>query len=85
MSLSREWTEWHLTPRGWERGSEKVDGGGGKDREAPEDRVLTVRWREEQETMATKMERWHHEDWRSVDEAEVKRLTKQFGSAPESL
>ena len=24
MSASNEWTEWHLTPRGWERGSEKT-------------------------------------------------------------
>jgi len=25
MSASKEWTEWHLTPTGWVRGSEKVD------------------------------------------------------------
>ena len=25
MKPSNEWTEWHLTPQGWERGTEKTD------------------------------------------------------------
>jgi hypothetical protein len=25
MAVSNEWTEWHLTPRGWEFGDEKTD------------------------------------------------------------
>ena len=27
MSLSKEWTDWHLTPRGWEAGSQQTDFG----------------------------------------------------------
>ena len=27
MSISHEWAEWHLTPRGWEVGTRKCDHG----------------------------------------------------------
>ena len=40
MSYSDEWTEWHLTPRGWERGSERTDGPDVEFKEPPADRVL---------------------------------------------
>jgi len=47
MSASNEWTEWHLTPRGWERGTEKEDFRR-IDRERPTDRVWTTKWIEQQ-------------------------------------
>jgi hypothetical protein len=42
MSLveSTEWTEWHLTPAGWVRGS-SVTGFGRQSRSVPTDRVKT--------------------------------------------
>lgn len=46
MSASDEWTEWHLTPRGWERGSEKRDFSGVKSSPAPDGSVAVYRYRE---------------------------------------
>jgi hypothetical protein len=46
MAESDEWEEWHLTPRGWEQGSERVDFKGTTERPVPADRMLTFRWRE---------------------------------------
>jgi hypothetical protein len=48
MPISDEWTDWHLTPKGWESGSLKVDGQGVTDIAPPDDRVLTVREHERQ-------------------------------------
>ena len=39
MAASNEWTEWHLTPRGWEEGSGRLDGVGVTHAEPPTDRV----------------------------------------------
>jgi hypothetical protein len=43
MSASREWTEWHLTPSGWESRTNKCDGVGVTDTSPPDDRTLTIR------------------------------------------
>ena len=44
MSLSQESTEWHLTPGGWQRGTERMDFGNVTVVEPPSDRVATYRW-----------------------------------------
>jgi hypothetical protein len=41
-----DWTEWHLTPRGWEIGSIRVTGEGTTWRDEPEDRLLSCVYRE---------------------------------------
>jgi hypothetical protein len=46
MTASREWTEYHLTPAGWMRGSEKTDFDQ-NEVTPPADRVLTMRYVEE--------------------------------------
>jgi hypothetical protein len=46
MSASREWTEWHLTPSGWQRGSKETDFAPATKVEPPEDRVLSCVYKE---------------------------------------
>lgn len=85
MAASNEWTEWHLTPRGWERGSECEDHSGVKEKSAPPDRVLTYRWEEHLSSEFGTMDRSSQELWRSDDKAEIKELIMKFGGPPESL
>lgn len=46
MSASNEVFQYHLTPNGWVTGSEKIDFSGWEERPIPEDRLLTVSFRE---------------------------------------
>lgn len=83
MAASSEWTEWHLTPRGWVRGTEKIDSGITK-REAPPDRVLSVTFHEE----CNGYSRVHcktTEDWKSTDHEAVNAFITKFGEAPRHL
>ncbi|NLE27041.1 MAG: hypothetical protein GX625_17205 [Clostridiaceae bacterium] len=82
MSLSNEWSEFHLTPAGWVSGSEKIDFAGIKEAPIPEDRVLTIHCREYQSCSFAKAEYWREEVWRSDDAASVKALVDEFGSCP---
>ena len=68
MSYSNEWTEWHLTPRGWESGTERTDGPGIEWKEEPVDRVLTYRWSEVQGSPYAQMQRYGRESYRAPDE-----------------
>ena len=85
MSFSKEYTDWHLTPRGWERGTEQVDCGKTTEVEPPPDRVLTVRWLEEQTAPDAFMQESSDELWRSTDEQAIKELIEYFGTPPRSL
>lgn len=85
MSFSKEWTEHHLTPRGWETGSECVDFAGTTNREPPADRVWTWKWLEEQTSPYAKMHRGGTTIWKSDDQAKIDELVKQFGRPPQSL
>ncbi len=85
MSASDEWTEYHLTPKGWETGSDRVDGQGETLKDPPADRVLTVRWREYLGSVYGKMKRYHEEVWKSDDVTAISALRKQFGEPPSSL
>ena len=85
MSLSKEWTEWHLTPRGWERGSERVDFAGTTTLPTPADAVLTSEYREEQSSVYSKMESSLRVVWRCDDEDAVADLINKHGSAPRRL
>jgi hypothetical protein len=80
MAMGDEWTEWHLTPRGWERGSERQDAYGTKTKPPPTDTVLTVRYYDYLRG-GSQLE----EKWRSQDGAEVARLLKEHGEAPRNL
>jgi hypothetical protein len=85
MSFSKEWTEWHLTPRGWESGSERVDFGTTEWKDPPADRVLTTRWLEEQTSPYSQMYRGIEQVWTSGNEEEINELRAKFGEPPKHL
>ena len=85
MLYSSEWTEYHLSRRGWERGSERVDFGRTLVRETPRDRVLTGRWIEEQETPDSELHCEFQVVWQSPDIGIVEQFKAKFGEPPASL
>ena len=85
MSASNEWTEWHLTLRGWERGSEKTDFGEAQIKAVPEDRVLSFKYREYMSSMHSKTDRSCAEIWRGANESLISELLAKFGDAPRRL
>jgi hypothetical protein len=82
MAASNEWWEYHLTPRGWEDGSSKLDSGGGERKDPPPDRVLTIRVSEYMSSTFSPLERGESEEWRSSDSALVASLIEQYGARP---
>jgi hypothetical protein len=84
VSLSEEYTDWDLTPRGWERGTERLDTGKTTEVKPPLDRVLTVRWLEEQISPSHRHES-SNELWRSTDVEAIRELIEYFGTPPRSL
>jgi hypothetical protein len=84
MARSEEWTERHLTPRGWELGSERTDFSL-KTREIPADRVLTVRYREFLSERDGSGEKGTIETWSSSNRTLIANLKAQFGLPPERL
>lgn len=80
MSASNEWSEYHLTPRGWEAGSEKLDFGGVTSAPTPEDRVITIREHEYISSSFGPMEMWSAVVWTSADSARVSDLQSQYGA-----
>ena len=85
MAVRRDWTEWHLTPRGWEPGSTRREGSGTKWADEPQDRVLSCVFQELQATEPTNVERSTEETWRSKKATDVDDLLKQFGECPQRL
>jgi len=85
MSFSKEYTEYHLTPNGWETGSECVDFQGTTFKDPPADRVQTYRWLEEQTSPYAKMSHSLELLWESDDKEAIQKLRDQFGEPPHSL
>jgi len=83
MARTEEWTDRHLTPRGWEVGSKRTDFSL-KEREPPDDRVLTVRYREIVSDRDT-ADKGTIEIWSARNRSEIARLRAQFGAPPERL
>jgi hypothetical protein len=84
MATSDEWTDWHLTPQGWERGLEKTDFNR-TDREPPIDRVITVRWFDYLGHPFATARCGHTEVWQSDDTKQLKDLLQKYGEAPKHL
>ena len=80
MAVSREWTEWHLTPAGWVSGSSRRAGEGNVWRDEPEDRIITFVYQEQPQVKV-------EESWRSKTMAaeEIERLLAQHGHCPRKL
>ena len=85
MAARKEWTEWHLTPRGWEKGATRVHGQGNTWVEEPLDRVLSSVYQELQTEGSSDVKKWVEETWRSKKSNEVDELLKQYGACPERL
>jgi hypothetical protein len=81
-----EWTEWHLTPRGWEQGSQKREFSAQlKKVEASYDRVLTCRYHENVTINSVWMQKHVSEVWKNSNQQQIDKLIEQFGFCPESL
>jgi hypothetical protein len=84
MSASNEWTEWHLTPAGWVRGTEKEDFRK-IEREPPPDRVKTVVNRQYLSSPFSRMDETQNVEWSSKDKTAITSLEARFGPAPRAL
>ena len=85
MSASHERVEWHLTPRGWERGTFHHDGGV-DDVRPPTDRVLTMEFDELwPSTFSKKPTTDIRELWNSGKADQIAALKKKFGLCPATL
>lgn len=82
MSLSNEWFDYHLTPRGWEEGSCKIDFGGITEKDPPQDRVLTVHISEKQSSIYSEMQRSSKVTFRTEDTQALNDLIEKFGEEP---
>jgi hypothetical protein len=86
MAEHRLWTEWHLTPCGWVRGSEKSEIGSVFEVEPAVERVLTCRYEEEYEGDGEAPVRARaDETWRAENPGEVGKLMRIFGECPRNL
>jgi hypothetical protein len=88
MAISRQWTEWHLTPGGWISGSSRRDGEGNVGRDEPGDRVVTFVYQEQIDKAHPEPHATVQESWRSKDAtaaSRIEQLLTQHGSCPRSL
>lgn len=85
MAASIEWQEWHLTARGWVRGSYQLDFQKAQIVVPPEDRTLSVRYTEEISHPFRPMRKRTQVLWRISDETLVRELLGQHGGCPEEL
>jgi hypothetical protein len=88
MAARREWTEWHLTPRGWEIGSTRHGDAGNKWQSEPEDRVLSATYKEQQTSDQPTATSSIEESWRTKDpekSAVISDLLETHGPCPRRL
>jgi hypothetical protein len=85
MANRKEWTEWHLTPQGWQRGATRVQGQGNTWVEEPTDRVLSFVYQELETDGSSEVEKWAEETWRSKKAVNIDELIRKYGPAPEKL
>jgi hypothetical protein len=87
MAIRKEWTEWHLTPRGWEQGSTRREGRGNDWRDEPADRLLSYQ-HIELHLSSGSARITTEETWRTKDPAALEQLRtalEQHGPAPARL
>jgi hypothetical protein len=81
-----QWTEWHLTPRGWERGSQLCESDEQvREIEVPLDRVLTCRYHENVTINSIWMQKHVSQIWRDLDENMVNEMLEKFGACPQVI
>ncbi len=85
MANRNEWTEWHLTPHGWKRGSTRVQGVGNTWVDEPEDRVLSYVYKEVQTGSSPETKVSSEETWRSKTATGTEALLREHGASPRQL
>src|SRR5579883_2988942 len=80
MAVRKEWTEWHLTPRGWEKGATRVHGQGNTWVEEPVDRLLSFVYQEVETGASPDVKKWSEETFRSKKSSEVEEALKKYGA-----
>ncbi|BAZ39271.1 hypothetical protein NIES4101_52230 [Calothrix sp. NIES-4101] len=81
-----QWTEWHLTPRGWERGNKNHEDSPLVIKlEPPIDRILTCRYHENFSNNSVWMKSHISEVWTISDQQILDQMLDKFGSCPQSL
>jgi hypothetical protein len=85
MAISKQWTEWHLTPAGWVSGSTRRDGEGNVWRDEPEDRVVSFVYQEITGKTQPEPHPTVQESWRSKVANDVDSLLTQHGPCPRKL
>jgi len=83
MAVRKEWTEWHLTPRGWERGATRVQGKGNNWAAEPEDRVAS--WVYSETETSAGLRRNTEPTWDNKATSQVNEFLTRFGPCPEKL
>ncbi|HEX6772848.1 MAG TPA: hypothetical protein VF126_12525 [Acidobacteriaceae bacterium] len=86
MRIRKEWTEWHLTPRGWEQGSTRREGSGNIWRDEPADRLMSCQHVELHTSSGPNIRT--EETWRTKDPEALTRLEaalKKHGPPPARL
>lgn len=85
MSAGNEWIEWHLTPRGWEKGSTKIDFQGTTTKENPIDRVITYCYSEYQSSGFGSVDIDNKAIWSSNNTKQIDTLILKYGECPNSI
>jgi len=80
-----EWTEWHLTPAGWSKGSTRVHGQGNTWADEPEDRVLSYVYKEVETSSSPGAQVSAEVTWRSKTATNIDELLKEQGPGPQHL
>jgi hypothetical protein len=83
MTFGHEYTEWHLTPRGWDKGKHRRSGGILMAVPPPDDRVLTVTKHGELATPFSKARTYVTTDWECDDRELINSLLARFGNCPD--
>ncbi len=84
-ALRDEWTQWHLTPGGWRRGSMTKHPAKFVEKPVPPDRVLTCVYSEYQRAEGTPVSKEMSIDWRGPDPTVVVHWIEYHGDCPQSL
>lgn len=85
MSASNEYTEWHLTPRGWERGTEKTDFQERINRNPPPDTILSYKYYEFMSSPFSRMERGTNLLFGNPEDIATQEFLKKYGNCPYNL
>ncbi len=84
MSLSREYQEYHLTPRGWVEGTFKGNSlSATKEIEPPGDRVLSIDCYDERTSLYSEPFYYDRIVWECEDKKLIRNLQKEFGERPD--